>query len=119
MGHLKDALISYRKVTELDPHNSEIWLDYSALLALEHQYDEAIDVLKKGLREHPSDASINYRYSAYLMKAGYVKLAHEKLEEALELNFEKHSELFDYMPQLKSDRHILELIALYDKKQAN
>jgi hypothetical protein len=37
------------------------------------------------------------------------------LQNALKLNYEKHSELFEYLPQLKENTSITDLIESYKK----
>ena len=118
LGHVQDAILSYQKVIELDPHNSEIWLDYSALLFQEEKFEEALGIMDEGLQQHPDDASLLYRKSAYLIKMGKVKQGYEKLESALDINFDKHMEMMDYMPQLKHDKNILDLIGIFSNKKS-
>jgi uncharacterized glyoxalase superfamily protein PhnB len=56
-----------------------------------------------------------YRISACLMNAGQKQEALSFLQKALNANYELHKEIFDYLPQLKEDSSILELIESHKK----
>jgi tetratricopeptide (TPR) repeat protein len=110
-------MISYKKVTELDPVNPDIWIDYAELFAKEKMFDDAISILDKGIESDPRNASNFYRRSIYLLKKGKTKEAHLVIENALVIDYLKHSELFEYMPQLRNDSGIINLIELFRTKK--
>jgi hypothetical protein len=53
--------------------------------------------------------------SAYLLELGKKQEALGFLQNALVLDYEKHNELFEYLPQLKENTSILDLIESYRK----
>jgi hypothetical protein len=56
-----------------------------------------------------------YRMCAYLLSAGKYKQAYNYLENALILDFDKHYLLFDYFPELESQKALARLIDQYRK----
>jgi len=50
-----DALDKYKQALLLDPGNGHYAVDYSAALSEDHQYAEAIDVLRRYLQRNPVD----------------------------------------------------------------
>ena len=109
-GNLEKAKHAYRKVTELDPYNKDIWLDYADIFIQENKIDEAISILDKGIDSNPRNASNIYRRALYLLKKGYTKEAYSTIEGALILDYSNHTELFEYMPQLKNDLKVTSMI---------
>ena len=73
-------------------------------------YESAIMVLKKGIDKQAKNADLHYRLGIYYLKSGSTKEAYKSFEYALELDYKKHTHLFDYWPQLKNDSNILGLI---------
>ncbi|HSG68672.1 MAG TPA: hypothetical protein VK994_08195, partial [Bacteroidales bacterium] len=58
-----------------------------------------------------------YRKALYLIKEGHTKEAYSVLEGALVMDFNKHSEIFEYMPQLRNDNNIVNLIDIFRSKK--
>jgi tetratricopeptide (TPR) repeat protein len=113
---ISDALESYSKVIEISPEIPEIWLDYSdAYFELEEK-EKAIESIIKGIEEAGRNASLLYRLAAYLFKTGKDAQAFLHLEDALNMDHEKHKELAEYAPELMSDSRITGLIELYSNK---
>jgi len=50
-----------------------------------------------------------------LMSIGQKQEALSFLQKALKLNYDKHNELFDYLPDLKENTSITDLIEAYKK----
>ena len=115
MQFYEDAEESFKKVIELDPDNSEIWLDYANLLFEQENKNGSLEILAEGIKHHPQNAELHYRISACLMSIGQKQEALSFLQSALKLNYDKHNELFDYLPDLKENISITELIESYKK----
>lgn len=114
-GFIKEAEQAYRKVIEIDEFDSESWLNYSHLISQYESNFEAIELLKKAIKLDPKNAEIVYRLSAYLFKSGSDELALQFFKEALVLNYEKHEEFFQYLPHIKTNEIILNLLAKHKK----
>lgn len=115
VGFIKEAEIAYRKVLELDEFDSETWLNYSHLLSQYESYGEAIKLLKKAININPQKAELSYRISAYLFKSGNDELGLKFFKEALIINYEKHEDFFRYLPSVKSNIILLNLLTKHKK----
>ncbi len=83
------------------------------LFATDGKLAEAVSILDKGSEADPRNASIYYRKAIYLLKQGMAEEAHSIIENALNIDFGKHKELFEYMPQLKDDTNVINLIEVF------
>ncbi|HEU4719066.1 MAG TPA: tetratricopeptide repeat protein [Bacteroidia bacterium] len=115
LGFQEEAEAAYRKVLEIEPENPDIWLDYSGLQFEMENEDIALETLAEGIKFHPSNAELNYRMSAYLLSLGKKQDALSYLHNALQLDFEKHNTLFEFLPQLKENTGLAEIIESYRK----
>ena len=115
LGFLEEAEMAYKKVIELDPANTDIWLSYSNLLFEQEDKNGALELLAEGIKHHPDNAELQYRIAGCLMQIGQKQEAMSFLQNALRLNYEKHNELFEYLPQLKENSSIVDLIESYKK----
>ena len=70
-------------------------------------------MLDKGIEADPRNASTQYRKAIYLLRQGRSKEAYSLIENALSIDFTKHTEIFEYMPQLKEDSNLIQLIEVY------
>ena len=85
-------------------------------------YGGVIDVFYKlkalhaeGIKIHPQSAELQYRMSACLMIIGQKQEALSFLHTALKLDYDLHNEIFDYVPELKDNTAITDLIESYKK----
>jgi tetratricopeptide (TPR) repeat protein len=78
-------------------------------------YDEATDIILNAIELQPDEAELYYRACAYLLSAGKYREAYNYLENALILDFEKHKLLFEFFPELESQRALARLIDQYRK----
>ncbi|MBX7095725.1 MAG: tetratricopeptide repeat protein [Flavobacteriales bacterium] len=104
---------SFLKALELDGDNPELIMDYTDFLKRRFSLQEALEEMDKHILRFPQQAELLYRQSVYLLESGKKAQAMEMLAEALSLNFEEHEELFDYLPELKNNNDIVELIEHY------
>src|SRR5690606_18294399 len=103
----------YQKVVDLNPIDIEAWLDYSSVLYEQKKLDQAIEVVSEGIKNNPDGAELYYRMVAYLFASGKYHEALNYLDMALGLDPEKHSILYEYLPQLQENKVIVELIKKY------
>ena len=82
---------------------------------LQGNFEEAIDTIKNAIEINPDDAELYYRLTAYLLSAGNYREAYNYLENALILDFEKHTLLFEYFPELESQKALSRIIDQYRK----
>ena len=113
LGFIDDAKYSFEKVVLFDSKNIDIWLDYSDMLVENEMAPEAIEVILRGLNLHPKNSQLLYRLTAYYLQTGNSVEAFSTLKEALELQFEQHTTLFEYLPVSRNNPQVLDLIESY------
>ena len=116
VGFIKEAMIGYKKMVEIDHNDLESWLNYSNLLLKEESIDEAVDSLYQALEFNPESAKLYYRLSAYSLLMGDETKGLSFFEKALKINFELHSELFQFMPKIKENKNLLNLLTNFNNK---
>jgi len=83
-GKLPAALDAYGKAVANDPGNSDRYLDYTRVLMDLDRYDDAIELIQKGIKNTPDSYALNIRLGAVeMMKAEYEKARH-CFEKAIE-----------------------------------
>lgn len=110
LGNVVSAITAFIKASEIEPEISEIWLDWSFIISEQGDYDKALQIIEFGIDALPEDASLYYRAVVYLIKASKYKEAFLYLENALTLDFEKHAELFEFFPELETQKAIMKII---------
>jgi hypothetical protein len=68
------------------------------------------------MEEIPHESEFFYRMTAYLIEAGKFKEAMHYLENGLILNFEGHTQLFDFFPKPETQKALFKLIEQYRKE---
>jgi hypothetical protein len=71
--------------------------------------------MRHAVELHPHEAHFHYMICAYLLAAGRLREAYQELETALTLNYEQHSLLFDYFPELEKQPALQRLIDQFRK----
>jgi tetratricopeptide (TPR) repeat protein len=99
----------------LDPEDRDIWLNWSFIYFEQGEYDKAIDLLLTGMEERPDEAIFFYRLTAYLISAGKYKEAFNYLENALILDFEGHTALYEFFPKLETQKALFRIIEQFRK----
>ena len=77
------------------------------------EFEQAISVIEAGLDEIPDHSELFYRSVVYFMAAGSYKHAISKLETALMLDYEGHKVLFDFFPDLHTQKALYRIIERY------
>ena len=103
----------FNEIVESDAHYIEAWMNYSHSVSLSKGNEKAIEIIEKALDKNKDEASLWYRLAAYLYKSGKVQQSYYYIETALKIDFEKHSELLDYMPELNQESRFVELLGIY------
>jgi tetratricopeptide (TPR) repeat protein len=68
-----------------------------------------------GLSELPDEPEFFYRIAIYLIEAGKFKEAFQYLENALLLNFEGHTVLFDFFQKPETQKSLFKIIDQFRK----
>ena len=80
-GHLGEAIVEFRKVTELAPDLPAGFANLGAALLENHQYTDAIDPLKKALSMNPNLTGVDQMLGYALLSAGYTQESLPHLEK--------------------------------------
>ncbi|UPL48570.1 tetratricopeptide repeat protein [Hymenobacter sublimis] len=115
IGNIVSSIEAYEKAVEVAPDNKDAWLNWSIILYEQGNFDGAIDLMRNAVEIQPMEAELHYRLCAYLLAGGRYREAYECLENALVLDFDKHRLLFDYFPELESQKALARLIDQYRK----
>ena len=68
------------------------------------------------MSELPDESEFFYRMTVYLIEAGKFKEALNYLENALILNFEGHTVLFDFFPKIETQKALFKIIDQFRKE---
>ena len=68
-----------------------------------------------GFHDIPDDSELFYRMTVYLIEAGRFKEAFNYLENALILDFDGHTALFDFFPKLETQKALYKIIEQFRK----
>ena len=115
VGNIVSSIDAYEEASMLSPEDKEIWLDWSYIYYEQGEYNKAIELIINGLEETPDEADYFYRITAYLISAGKYKEAFNYLENALILDFDNHTVLFDFFPQLETQKALYKIIDQFRK----
>ena len=115
MGNQTAAIDAYEEAVSLDPEEISIYLDWSFIYFESGEMDVALNILKEGLEENPDSPELYYRMTAYLIESGKYKEAFIFLENALVLDFEMHTVLYDFFPRLETQKALFKLIDQFRK----
>lgn len=115
IGNVISALEAFEKAVSADPASADAWIGWAAVLFEQGHFEEAAELVRSAIEAQPADAELHYRACAYLLSAGRYKEAYSFLENALTLDFEKHTMLFEFFPELAGQRGLARLIDQYRK----
>ena len=118
VGNIVSSLEAYEEASMLAPDDKEIWLDWSFIYYEQGEFDKAIDLIISGMDELPDESDYYYRVTAYLIAAGKYKEAFNYLENALILNFENHTILFEFFPHLETQKALFKIIDQFRKENS-
>ncbi len=115
LGNYYASTEYFNKALALDPKEVHSWLCYSYIFYEQDDTDKAFNIILDAIEELPEEAELHYRACCYLMKKGKLKEAFIYLENALILNFEKHVMLFDFFPELETQKALMRVIDEFRK----
>jgi tetratricopeptide (TPR) repeat protein len=115
VGNTVSSLDAYEEACLLDPEDKEVWLNWSYIYYEQGEYEKAIELLLDGLDELPDEPRFFYRLTAYLISAGKYKEAFNYLENALILDFDGHTELYEFFPKLETQKALFRIIEQFRK----
>lgn len=110
LQHYEKAKSSFQRIEEIDPQDLDLWKEYAAMYVVMGEMEKAIQILKTGLIHLPENTDLMYRLVATLVLNNNFSQAIYYLENALQANYEGHTELTDYFPGIVRYSKIVEII---------
>ena len=98
VGNIISGCDAYEEASYLDPKNIWIWLNWSMVYYDLGDFNKSIEIILTGMEHNPDDSNLYYRITAYLIASGKFKEAFNYLENALILDFDNHTVLFEFFP---------------------
>jgi|GEM_PF-1931416 len=112
-GEHKRAQLFFRRATEIGPEIPEAWIaaaDYHYQLA---DHDAVLELLEEA-EDYTTGPEIYYMKSVAHFAKNEEYEAMEALGEGLQLDFDMHPFIFNYHPQLRSDKKVKGIIRYYE-----
>jgi tetratricopeptide (TPR) repeat protein len=98
------------KATDLDPKDPDVFVEHANMHVLKENYVEALDILRKGIIQQADNYLLYYRLGATLLFTNNVVEALFFLDLALKNDFEGHTDLLEYYPEIFNFPEVTELI---------
>ncbi len=112
-GVMDKAADLYHKAIATSPEEESVRIDFADGLAEREAYDAAAEVIMKAIEEIAPGPNLYYRMAALLYLQGKSKEAAFFMEEALTMDFDRHTAMLEQYPQLKNNPAINKLINFY------
>ena len=117
IGNVVSAIESYEKAANLSPNNPDIWVNWSLVYHEQSDFEKAFSIVTQGMIENVDEAELNYHACVYLINLGKYRDALEYLQNALVLDFEMHTILFDFFTSLEVQKGLYKIIEQYKNRQ--
>jgi len=108
------AIKAIRKAARLDIENSEIWLSWVELHIKYKEANNAIRILKRGIKNN-KDSILKYRLVALLLENKKEKEAFALLLISMEQDFEQINYLFDIYPKSLKNKRLKKVVDNFRK----
>ena len=115
-GNTISSIDAYEEASKLEPEDKEIRLNWSFIFYEQGDFIKATDTLMQGFENISDDAELFYRMTVYLIEAGKFKEAFNYLENALILDFDGHTALFDFFPKIETQKALHKIIEQFRKE---
>lgn len=113
LGNFLSSVEAYEKAVTYDPLNLDTWLNWSLLFWELKEHGKALDIIQEGLHELPDEADLHYRAAVYLVFAGNYNEAYRYLETGLTLNYDAHTQIYDFFTELETQKTLHQIIQQY------
>ena len=116
LGRFDVSEEAFQSALDLGPDNAQIWLDYAWFLLEMMRSDEALETLEE-VHDLLLDTELQYGYIACLFSAGRRQEAIHQLTMSLTDNYLGYTWLFEWVPELRNDKEVNAIIALYQPEE--
>jgi tetratricopeptide (TPR) repeat protein len=115
LGNIVSSLEYFEKAISIDRNDINIWISWSFVYHEQGDNEHAIQIILDALEDLPDEAELFYRLACYLITKGNLKEAFIYLENALILNYELHTVLFEFFQDLETQKALVKIIDQYRK----
>ncbi len=110
LGNTVGAVEAYEKSNAIFGQNPRLWLNWSWLYFEQGDLEQAFQIIEEGIEECRDDAFLCYRAVAYYISTGRFNESIDKLERAIDLDYDAHTILFDFFPEPEAQKTISRII---------
>jgi tetratricopeptide (TPR) repeat protein len=115
LGNIVSSLEYFDKAISIDRNDINIWISWSFIYHEQGDTEHAIQIILDAIEDLPDEAELFYRLACYLITKGNLKEAFIYLENALILNYELHTVLFEFFQDLETQKALVKIIDQYRK----
>jgi tetratricopeptide (TPR) repeat protein len=115
LGNIVSSIQYFEKAITIDTKDTNIWIAWSYVYHEQGETEHATKIILDALEELPDEPELFYRLACYLITKGNLKEAFIYLENALILNFELHTVLFDFFQDLETQKALVRIIDQHRK----
>ena len=113
LGNIVSSIEYFQKAIAIDDKDSNVWVSWSYIYHEQGDTEQAITIILDALEELPDNAELFYRLACYLITKGNLKEAFIYLENALILDYEMHTVLFEFFQDLETQKALVKIIDEY------
>ena len=95
------------------------WITYADYFISRQRYDEAIEVLTKGLNESDTTLEFYKRLALCYYFTGRHNMLYNAVRACLYDGSEGEAVLLEYLPELENDSHVMDIITSYRNERGN
>ncbi len=113
LGNIVSSIEYFQKAIAFDGKDTNVWISWSYVYHEQGDTEQAMTIILDALEELPDEAELFYRLACYLITKGNLKEAFIYLENALILNYEMHTVLFEFFQDLETQKALVKIIDQY------
>jgi len=117
---LEDASYeSFLKATTCKDMSKDLWVSWLKTAYKHYEIEKALDISDHALEFYPQDVQFAYIKFTFLLQSGKTQLAFNCLQLALAENYQAHTIIFDFLPNLEAQKVIFKYIQAYKVAPSN
>lgn len=113
LGNIISSIEYFEKAITLDKKDANTWISWSYIYHEQGDTEHATSIILDALENLPDQAALYYQLTCYLITKGNLKEAFIYLENALILNYEMHTMLFEFFQDLETQKALVRIIDQY------
>lgn len=113
IGDIETAKNAFTNVTQLNPTDTEAWINLATIHVNEENFGQAVTVILEGIQNNSDCADLYYRLCVYLLIVGETEEAINVLQVAYSLDKNKLQIIFELLPELHDNTTILDALTRF------